>query len=271
MVKVRYALALAVMLGAARARAQDAGAPEQRTPDTAASAADASATDTSATLEARTLFEEGVRMSRQERWLEALDLFRRSRAVVARPSTIFNLAIALDRLGRARESIAAIDEYLAISDPALDRDDRREAMRLRVDAEARLAHLTVVVGAPSPSLQLDGAPIDPGAEVLVDPGDHVLLAGAPGHVGTRIALSLAPGAHLERRIDLVTDGATRTRTPSDAPPSASGGSLLEDPVFWAITGGVVAVGLAVAIGAAVATSQSPSPYAGTTGLTFDVP
>lgn len=224
-------------------------------------------TDESAALEARTLFEDGVRMSREERWAEALDRFRRSRALVPRPSTLFNIAIALDRLGRARESIAAIDEYLASSDPARDEGDRGEAMRLRVEAQARLAHLTVTVAAADATVELDGAPLDPGIEQLVDPGDHVLVATAPGHRTTRVPLALAPGAHVERVLELAPIVAT-TSTPEEP---ARGTSLLEDPVFWAIAGGVVAVGLGVGIGVGVATSGPSQPYGGTTGLSFELP
>jgi len=247
---VRLALVLTILLAATAAGAQDVPPP----------------TDESAALEARTLFEDGVRMSREERWAEALDRFRRSRALVPRPSTLFNIAIALDRLGRARESIAAIDEYLTISDPVRDEADRREAVRLRVEAQARLAHLTVAVVVADATVELDGAPIDPGTEQLVDPGDHVLVANAPGYRTTRVSLTLAPGGHVERTLELARVVAT-TSAPEEP---ARGTSLLEDPVFWAIAGGVVAVGLGVGIGVGVATSQ-PQPYGGTTGLSFELP
>jgi len=254
---VRALLVLAILLAAPVARGQDVPPP----------------TDATAALEARTLFEDGVRMSRDERWAEALDRFRRSRALVPRPSTLFNIAIALDRLGRARESIAAIDEYLTVSDPVRDETDRAEAMRLRVEAEARLVHLTVAVTAADATVELDGAPLDPGIEQLVDPGDHVLVATAPGHRATRVSLTLAPGAHVERVLELAPVAATTTVpiVTSDPEEGVGGTNLLEDPVFWAIAGGVVAVGLGVGIGVGVATSQPGQPYGGTTGLSFELP
>lgn len=251
---VRLVVALAVLLAALPARAQDVAPPTEET----------------AALEARTLFEQAVRMSREERWAEALDLFRRSGALVPRPSTLFNVAIALDRLGRPRESIAAIDEYLAISDPTGDEADRHEAMRLRVEAEARVAHLTVSVGAPGATIELDGTPIEADTEVLVDPGDHVLVASASGRRSARVALTLAPGARVERRIELVPEAATAIAGGEQdrAPPGST--SLLEDPIFWGIVGGVVLVGIGVGVGVGVAT-QSPQPYGGSTGLAFEIP
>ena len=45
-----------------------------------------------------------------------------------RPRTYFNLAIALDRLGRSRESIAAIDRYLSESRPLLSKKKTSPAL-----------------------------------------------------------------------------------------------------------------------------------------------
>lgn len=173
-----------------------------------AGAQDDSATSEGATtpeataLEARMLFEDGVRASRDERWAEALDAFRRSRALVPRASTLFNIAIALDRLGRVRESITTIDEYLTISDVTADAIDRAGATRLRIEGRARLGRLIVRVTPPDSSLELDGAQLAPGAVQEVDPGDHVLSATAPGHLTQRVRVAVRPGADVERAIDL---------------------------------------------------------------------
>ncbi len=237
------------------ARAQDDTAP---------------ASDEARALEARTLFEEGVRASAEERWTEALDLFGRSRALVPRASTLFNIAIALDRLGRPTASLAAIDEYLEISDPELDADDRRQAMRLRVEAEARLARLVVRVDPEDARLALDGAPLEGGAlrATVVDPGDHVLVASAPGRLEQRLELALRPGAEVERAIVLATAAAPTTTEPIAAP---GGGGVLEDPVFWAILGSAVAVAAGVAIGVGVHIATEPQPYGGSLGVSFDGP
>lgn len=243
----------------------------------------APSSDEARALEARTLFEEGVRASREERWAEALDFFRRSRALVPRPSTLFNVAIALDRLGRVRASIAAIDEYLAISDPEADAADRREAMRLRVEAEARLARLVLRVDPRDARVTLDGAPLEGEGEraTPVDPGDHVIVASAPGRLEQRLELTLRPGAEVERVLALAPAAVETTSevAPAEsvaaesvaAPPPPRSTSLAEDPVFWAILGAGVAVAAGVAIGVGVHVASAPQPYGGTLGVTFDGP
>ncbi|WP_157069350.1 PEGA domain-containing protein [Sandaracinus amylolyticus] len=239
----------------------------------------APSTDELRALEARTLFEQGVRASREERWAEALDAFRRSRALVERPSTLFNIAIALDRLGRLRAAIGAIDEYLATSDPVADEVDRREAMRLRVDAEARLARITLRVEPDDASVALDGAPLAGGSErtTIADPGDHVVVVSAPGYVDQRHEIAVRPGADVERVIELAPVEPPAPTTPLattmhvEPPTRDDDTSLLEDPVFWAILGGGAALIAGVAIGVGVHVASAPAPYGGTLGVTFEVP
>ena len=50
--------------------------------------------------EARVLFERGLALTDEERWAEALEYFRRSRAISERPSGVYNAAVALYHLGR---------------------------------------------------------------------------------------------------------------------------------------------------------------------------
>lgn len=270
-------LAASALVGPADARAQDAAV---------------SAPDEATTLEARTLFEEGVRLSRAERWLEALDAFRRSRQLVERPRTLFNQAIALDRLGRLRESLATIDRYLAISDATADDADRREAARMRLSCERRLVTLSLHLSPTSASIEIDGEEVQgEGAErrFTWDPGDHVLVVRADGHAALRETLSLPPGSLVDRSVTLTatatgdvapTEGGVDALPTHDVPPDGSAlldpsggieapheGSLVEDPIFWIVLG-AVAVGVGVGVGVGVYVATEPQPYGGTTGLRF---
>jgi hypothetical protein len=225
------------------------------------------AADEATTLEARALFEEGVRLSRAERWLEALDAFRRSSQRVERPRTLFNMAIALDRLGRLRESIATIDRYLAISDATADEADRREATRVRLSCERRLVTITLRVTPPDASVEIDGEDV-PGEggerRLLWDPGDHVVVVRAAGHAPFRESLTLPPGSLVDRTVALspeVSPEVTTAVTPIDEgargeetergsggssePVDARQGSIVEDPIFWVVVG---AVALAAGVG-----------------------
>ena len=237
--------------------------------------------DEATTLEARALFEEGVRLSRSERWLEALDAFRRSRERVERPRTLFNMAIALDRLGRLRESIAAIDRYLEISDATTDEADRREAARMRLACERRLVTLALRVTPEDASVEIDGDDVlgtGPERRFTWDPGDHVLVVRADGHTAFRESLSLPPGSLVDRTVSLDPDAAAsvtpidegnRDTTPTTGGSSepADGGSIVADPIFWVVVGAVV-VGVGVGVGVGVHYATEPQPYGGTTGLRF---
>jgi hypothetical protein len=255
---------LALTMGTATASAQDAtpSAPSEAT-----------------VLEARSLFDEGVRLSRAERWLEALDAFRRSSQLVERPRTYFNLAIALDRLGRSRESIAAIDRYLALSDPSADDADRREAARMRLASERRLATLVLHVSPADASLEIDGEPVSgEGADrhFTWDPGDHVVTVQAAGHEPFRETLALTPGAQLERVITLAASATSTTTTTVGpeteralelAPPPEPERGITEDPVFWIVIG-AVAVAVGVGVGVGIYLGTEPQPYGGSTGIRF---
>jgi hypothetical protein len=277
---------LAIVLGLACAFASITFASIAAPASAQSSASAAGTADEAATLEARALFEEGVRLSRAERWLEALDAFRGSRERVERPRTLFNMAIALDRLGRLRESMAAIDRYLEISDATADDADRREAARMRLACERRLVTLTLRVTPPDATVEIDGEDAPGGGaerRITWDPGDHVVVVRAAGHAPLRESLSLPPGSLVERTIVLSAD-TTTTVVPVDegvehhAPDERGQGgssepvdtrerSIVEDPIFWVIVGSVaVAAGVGIGVGVFVATE--PQPYGGSTGLRF---
>src|SRR5687768_14651282 len=88
-----------------------------------------SAGDPSALEQARKAFEEGIGLAAQERWFDAAAAFRRSRAHMERPSTLFNLASVLFRLGAYVEADQALRDYFTIA--AADDKQRTEAERLQ--------------------------------------------------------------------------------------------------------------------------------------------
>src|SRR5258706_7161616 len=66
--------------------------------------------------EARALFEQGLAYGDHDQWGQALEAFRRARAIVERPNIVLNIAIALMRLGRPTEAIRAVEDFMRISD-----------------------------------------------------------------------------------------------------------------------------------------------------------
>jgi tetratricopeptide (TPR) repeat protein len=216
------------------------------------------------TAEARTAFSDAVALGDQDRWAEALELFRRSLALVPRPSTRFNVGFALFRLGRFGEAIENFDAYLAATEGETS-DLRTEAQRRRAEALANLAELEVVLDPPDATLAVDDVPdASTGASrtLTLDPGRHVLSATAAGRLDLREEVSLALGEHRRQALTLampIADG------------HEEGESVVEDPVFWIVTAAIVVVGVGVGVGVGVAASQPPAPYGGTTGVVLTMP
>src|SRR3989442_6429932 len=90
--------------------------------------------------QARTFFEQGVQFADQERWGEALEYFRRSRALLERPRTVFNMGNALVRLGRHVETVQALQDFWRISDPQHDAELRALATQMLGQSRAAIAH-----------------------------------------------------------------------------------------------------------------------------------
>ncbi|MFO0562004.1 MAG: PEGA domain-containing protein [Polyangiales bacterium] len=155
--------------------------------------------------EARALFQSGMRLVEQERWGEALEFFRRSRAIAARPSTVFNIGSVLVRLGRMAEAIATLEEFLRVSDERQNAAERAEAQRLLTEARAARASLALSTNVEDAHVFIDGSPLEGrGADrsLQLDPGTHVLRLTAEGHEEQSVSISLLPGQTTARAVVL---------------------------------------------------------------------
>lgn len=155
--------------------------------------------------EARALFQSGMRLVEQERWGEALEFFRRSRALAARPSTVFNIGSVLVRLGRMAEAISTLEEFLQLSDARQNAAERAEAQRLLGEARAARASFTLSTNVEDAHVFIDGAAVEGrGADrsLQLDPGTHVLRLTAEGHEEQSISISVLPGQSQARAVVL---------------------------------------------------------------------
>jgi tetratricopeptide (TPR) repeat protein len=87
-------------------------------------------------LEARTTFERGVEASRSQHWDEARVQFERSLALVPKPSTMFNLALAYIKLGLGREALEQLDAFEGAALPDEHAAMLARAQVLRPQAQA---------------------------------------------------------------------------------------------------------------------------------------
>jgi hypothetical protein len=187
-----FALALALALAITFPHASLAQAPD--------------AGDTTGEAEARELFERGVELSQQERWGEALEYFRRSRALTSRPSTTFNVALALLRLGRPMEGRATLAAYLSESE-GLDRESgrRAEAEELMELAVSSIAEVTLEVTPVEAEVRIDGVLSETEGTIralALDPGSHSIRVTLDGHVAQTLEVSLLEGEHVTRSLTL---------------------------------------------------------------------
>lgn len=148
--------------------------------------------------EARRYFAEGRRYASEERWVEALEAFEASRERVERPGTVFNIAAVLIRLGRARDSIVAVDRFMEISDPRADARMRADAEELRAAAEQSLRRVVLTLRPSGAIVEVDGEPIEgSGSErqLVLDPGEHSVSVSLEGYETSRFALEPGVDAH----------------------------------------------------------------------------
>ena len=256
-------------LGAARARAQDAGVQEsQPSPEQ--------------TAEAESLFRRGVDMAAQQRWGEAAAYFRRARALAERPSVVCNLGFALYRLGAATEAVGTLEDCLALAhaDPSWERVHAQELATARENIEAlreAVAHLELTLEPADAEVLIDGrarTETGPVRRLALDPGEHEVMVRAPGFDARTEPVSVLSGQSLSRSITL-----TATRTDTDAPPehgpmgpaTPSPSDPASDPLLWVGVGvGVLAIGAVIAVVVVLAqpSTDRDAIYGGPVGHVF---
>lgn len=224
----------------------------------------AGAQPTPEAAEAEMLFQRGVALGEVDRWLEAHELFRQSFAFVQRPTTLFNMAYALFRAGRFHASAERLQELLARPDVGGRRPD---AERLLSEAVALTAELSLEVSPPESTIEMDGEAMTATGvrrRLPVDPGLRRLVVSAPGYEDRHLDVTVGPGEHAERTIDLVLSPVLNDTA---APPR----SVVEEPAFWVLlVGGLVLVAGGVTAGVVVAeTSQPSDPYGGSAGVVIE--
>lgn len=221
--------------------------------------------------EAAALFRRGVVLGEQHRWGEAYELFRRSEALVHRPTTLFNIAYALFRLGRFAQAVARFDEYLGLREAPEAR--RADATRLRAEAAALLAEVTLELRPADARVYVDGAET-PGVgterSLRLDPGGHRLVVRAEGFEERSVTLQVAAGERSQRTVQLVSLLATSTTTIPIGGGERDDASIVTQPVFWVtVIGSVLLVVGGIALGVALTAEDVPPPYGGSSGVVFE--
>jgi hypothetical protein len=213
--------------------AEAAAAPGPDKPDAPAEAPEVQ--------EARDAFRLGVSLVKQGQWSDALAAFERSLRLKPDAVTAFNVGYcerALGRLTRARRSFSN-----ALATGELPADKAVETRGYLAEIEARLARAVTTLSPPGATVAVDGRPLeapaggatgpeivagtrDPGPPeavgaasftLVLDPGKHVIVVGAPGRPDVVVTRDLAPGATETLALDAAPPIAPPPAVPAPAP------------------------------------------------------
>jgi tetratricopeptide (TPR) repeat protein len=141
--------------------------------------------------EARSLFAQGQEAYAAQRYQEAYDLFRRAYLLTPAPPLLYNMASALQSMGRPREAAEELRGYLR----ARPEDDERPAIEERIRSlEEAQRLLDAARPSPAPVVMVVARPAVPPAH----PRRKLAIAlGTVGVVVTAAALSLGLGLGLQ--------------------------------------------------------------------------
>ncbi len=148
---------------------------------------------------AQSLFDEARRLTEEGQVAEACAKLGESLRLYAASGTLLNLALCHERAGRTGSAYTEFNESLARAQRDR-RPDREQTARSHLAAlSPRLSRLTVTVAPVAEvdglEVALDGVPLRRpswGVATIVDPGEHVVTATAPGKLAWSHRVTLAP-------------------------------------------------------------------------------
>jgi len=240
--------------------------------------------------EARKLFQEGLGLAEVDRWAEALSAFRRSAALVSRPSTSYNIANALYRLDRPVEALAELDEYDQMPEVRYSESARERGRALRTLLESTVGEVHLKVTPETAAVFVDGRPsllTGPERHLMLNPGEHSIRVTHEGYEPDRREIRVERGSRETHRVQLQPQAVPTVSEPvlSLSPSSIAvsgsqnglpGPAPIEDdpddrerrfvkrPGFWVMIGVLAAAGIGAGVAIAV-TRNDDAPSCGTTG------
>lgn len=171
---------------------------------------------------AKRAFEEGVELEKRGDYPTALAKFRTAEQLKATAGVRFHVAYCLEMLGNIA---SALETYEAAEKLAREqgKTEVESAARTRLEPlRPRVPEITIRSSSPAPSgarVELDGAPARLNEPVRVDPGDHAVVATAPGYYRLSRRLTVAEGARSTVDLTFVRENATAPEETTTLPSS----------------------------------------------------
>lgn len=161
-----------------------------------ATAAHAQKKDSAEARRAKALFDQGIALSDEGKWSEALAVFQQSDELVPSASVEFNIAATLRALGRyveARKTLQAILDLEPTMKPSMKPALKADVEKLLAEVTAKIVTLRLSLDPSDGTVEIDGAKASAGPDGTfeLDPGRHVFVLSAKGHETTTITKTLA--------------------------------------------------------------------------------
>jgi Flp pilus assembly protein TadD len=241
---------LDVAAGDAKARVEIPGMVDLVGADVALAPARSSGATKRDPVAAQELFDQGKALMEGGQWAQACPKLLASLKLDPKPGAAFNLGECYEKNGQTASAWERYLEAATLSEQAGQADRAAYARDAAKALEPKVARLAVAVPKSAAGLVVrrDGVMVEPsawGTAVPVDPGKHVLEAGAPGKASWSKSVEVAPGDAAARiEVPELADAAGPSAT---APPVASGGSarktagavLMGASAVGFVTGGVL--------------------------------
>ncbi len=146
-------------------------------------------------------FRAGVALYQGGNYNGALAEFQASQQLRPTASALQNVALCQKALFRYVEAIETLEKLLQLYGDKLPTGEKKAVRDAIDEMRPRVASVVVAVTPPGASLNVDGRPVNGGAErrVQLDVGEHVFEAEAPGH---RPYAKRIPFAAADRRIEV---------------------------------------------------------------------
>ena len=222
-----------------------AGFPAAQTPPTQDPVQPAGPPEVTDIGEAREAFRLGLGLSRAGQWTDALAAFQRSAHLKPHPVTTYNIGYCERSLGLYASAygsfLLALDSGREANGEHLPEEFETEARAYVAEAERRVAHAQVILGAPDLSIRVDGRPVvavhpaanrsfyivsvegtpdrtslPPAFDLWLDPGRHLFAASRPGGPEIVQSYAVSAGTSIEVRF-----GAAPTPVGTSAPKDAT--------------------------------------------------
>jgi len=149
--------------------------------------------------EAKALFEQGMGLSSENKWPEALEAFEKSNKLVPLPVVQYNIAFTMRAMGRfveAKQKLQAILDVAPTLKPPIKPNLQKDIDQLYSEVKEKIALVTITLDPADVDLQIDGTPtkLPMNGVVEMDTGKHVFVVKKDGYETNSVTKTIQPGA-----------------------------------------------------------------------------